>query len=152
LRDERSLAKAGLSAIPVVGGPAAEIFSTVIAPPLTRRRDEWVESIARSLKDLEGKVAGFKIENLRDNKIFITTVMHATQAAIMNHQVEKLNALRNAVLNSALGINIDENTQHMSLEYIDGLTALHLKVLSFLDEPRAGFEPATERKLLVNWG
>jgi hypothetical protein len=32
--------KAGLSAIPLVGGPAAEIFAAIITPPLTKRRDE----------------------------------------------------------------------------------------------------------------
>lgn len=75
-----TLAKAGLSAIPIVGGPAAQIFSVIIIPPLARRRDAWVESIATALKELKGKVDGFKIENLRDNEIFITTVMHATSS------------------------------------------------------------------------
>ena len=131
-----TLAKVGLSAIPVVGGPAAELFSAIILPPLARRRDAWVESIANNLKELEGKVAGFKIENLSNNEIFITTVMHATQAAIRNHQKVKLDSLRNAVINSALGINIDQDTQQMFLEYVDSLTPSHLKVLSFLDDPR----------------
>jgi hypothetical protein len=131
-----TLAKAGLSAIPMVGGPAAEIFSSVVAPPLARRRDAWMESIAVALKELETKVDGFRIENLRDNEIFITTVMRATQAAMSNHQKEKLDALRNAVINSALGIKIDQDTQQMFLEYVDSLTPSHLKVLSFLDDPR----------------
>jgi hypothetical protein len=131
-----TIVKAGLSAVPVIGGPAAEIFSSIIFPPLTRRRDAWVESIAKALKELEIKVEGFKIESLRDNEIFITTVMHATQTAIRNHQKEKLEALRNAVINSAIGINIDQDTQQMFLEYVDSLTPSHLKVLSFLDDPR----------------
>jgi hypothetical protein len=131
-----TIVKAGLSAIPIVGGPAAEIFSSIIVPPLGRRRDAWVESIANGLKELEEKVADFKIEKLGDNEIFITTVMHATQAAIRNHQKEKLDSLRNAVINSALGIKIDQDTQQMFLEYVDSLTPSHLKVLNFLDDPR----------------
>lgn len=131
-----TMAKAGLSAIPIVGGPAAEIFSAIIVPPLTRRRDAWVESIATTLKELEKKVDGFKIEDLANNELFITTVMHATQAAIRNHQKEKLDALRNAVINSALGIKIDQDTQQMFLEYVDSLTPSHLKLLRFLNDPR----------------
>jgi len=38
--------KAGLSAIPIVGGPAAELFAYVVVPPLTKRRDEWLQLIA----------------------------------------------------------------------------------------------------------
>lgn len=36
--------KAVISAIPIAGAPAAEIFALVVAPPLERRREEWVAS------------------------------------------------------------------------------------------------------------
>jgi hypothetical protein len=131
-----TIVKAGLGAIPYVGSAAAETFAAIIVPPLTRRRDEWIKSIADGLNELQAKVDGFKIENLANNETFITTVMYASQVAIRNHQKEKLGALRNAVINSALGINIDEDNQQMFLEYVDSLTPSHLKVLSFLDDPR----------------
>ena len=35
-----------LSLIPGIGGAAAEIFSTIIIPPLSKRRDEWIKCIA----------------------------------------------------------------------------------------------------------
>ena len=35
-----SLTKAGLSVIPVVGGPAVELFQLLIQPPLEKRRTE----------------------------------------------------------------------------------------------------------------
>lgn len=95
-------AKIVLSGIPWLGGPVAELFNTVIIPPLEKRRNKWIESIAEGLKELEEKVDDFKIENLKDNEMFITTVMHAKQVAIRNHQKEKLAALRNAVLNAGL--------------------------------------------------
>jgi len=40
------LIKAAISAIPVYGGPAAEIFSAIITPPLSKRRDKWIVEIA----------------------------------------------------------------------------------------------------------
>jgi len=131
-----TIAKAVLSAIPYLGGPAAELFAAVVTPPLTKRRDEWVESIATELKKLEEKIDGFKIENLAQNEIFITTVMQATQSAIRNHQEEKLEALRNAVINTALSTTIDENISMMFLNFIDTFTPWHLKILKFFESPQ----------------
>lgn len=129
------IVKAGLSAIPYIGGPAAEIFSSVITPSLTKRRDKWVESIYNALRELEKRVEGFKIENLSNNEIFITTLMHASQAAIRNHQDMKIDALRNAVLNAALPNVPEEDIQLMFLNFIDSLTPWHLRILILFDNP-----------------
>jgi len=131
-----TVARAGLSAIPVIGGSAAEIFSAIIVPPLSKRRDEWIESIARGLKAIEEKVDDFNIEALSQNGMFITTAMHASQAAIRNHQKEKLEALRNAVLNAALPNAPEEDIQLMFLDFVDTLTAWHLRILKFFDNPQ----------------
>jgi hypothetical protein len=136
-----SFVRVGLSAIPVVGGPAVELFSALITPPLAKRRDEWVRSIAEGLEELEKRINGFTIDSLRDNDAFVTAVMHASQAAIRNHQQEKLEALRNAVLNVASGNAPDEDLQLMFLNFIDTLTSWHLRILRFLQDP-AGYGAA----------
>jgi hypothetical protein len=130
-----SLVKASLSRIPVIGGPASELFSLVITPSLEKRRDKWIESIDEGLKELETKVDGFKIENLRENEIFISTVVQAAQAAIRDHQKDKLEAFKNAVLNTTLPAAPDEDLRLMFLEFIDTLTPLHLKALESLNQP-----------------
>lgn len=132
-----TIAKAGLSLIPVVGGAASEILSAIIVPPLSKRRDKWLVSIAEGLKRLENEVKGFKIEELSKNDAFITTVAHATQSAIRNHQTEKLEALRNAVLNAALPNSIEEDTQLMFLHFVDEFTPWHLRLLKYFDNPLA---------------
>lgn len=124
-----------LSLIPGVGGVAKELFNTVIAPPLAKRQIEWMESIAKRLEELEKQVEGFKIENLSTNENFISTVFYATALNIRNHQEEKIKALENAVLNSALSINIEEDLQHIFLNFIDELTPLHLLVLRYFESP-----------------
>lgn len=144
-----TLTKAGISAIPVIGGPVAEILSAVIAPPLSHRRDEYIRSLAEGLELLQEKVEGFKIENLSTNESFVTTVLQATQVAIRNHQKEKLDALRNAVLNAALGIDIDEDIQCMYLNFIDELMPWHLRLLKFLDDPKEWI--AKNQIALPNW-
>ena len=123
--------KAALSAIPVVGGPAAELFSAILIPPLARRRDEWLQALADGLRDLQERVRGFRVESLSNNEAFVTAVMHASQTAIRNHQREKRQALRNAVLNVAANRAPKEDVQLMFLNFIDTLTPWHLHVLRF---------------------
>jgi len=48
-------AKAVLGSIPVVGATAAEVFALAVEPPLAKRRNEWIESIAQGLQQLEQK-------------------------------------------------------------------------------------------------
>ncbi len=128
--------KAGLSTAPIVGGPLAEFFSVVIAPPLEKRRDAWLIEIYRRLKILEGSVEGFDIEKLATNEIFISTFFQATNVAMRTHQKEKLDALSNAVTNTALAPTIDENYQLIFLNLIDRYTPWHLILLQFLADPQ----------------
>jgi len=128
--------RAGLSTAPFLGGPLAEFFSLIITPPLEKRRTEWLIDIFTRLKQLEEKVEGFKIENLAENEIFISTLLYATQVAMRTHLREKLDALRNAVINSAVKLPIDENLQLIFLNLVDRYTPWHLIILHFLEDPR----------------
>lgn len=125
--------KAGLSAIPVLGGAAAELFQLVIQPPLERRRTEWMAAIGEKLQNLEDN--GLKLERLAENEEFITAAMHASNIALRTHQQEKLDALRNAVLNVAVGQAPDAALQHMFFRWIDSLSPLHLRMLKFFQAP-----------------
>ena len=132
-----TLTKAGISAIPVIGGPVSELFSLVVTPSLEKRLDEWRKSVAETLKVLEEKVEGFKIENLQGNEVFITVVMEASRIAIRNHQKEKLEALKNVVLNTTLPSAPEEDLQLMFLNFVDSLTSWHLRMLKLLDNYKA---------------
>jgi hypothetical protein len=127
--------RVALSAVPVVGGAAKELFNSVIAPPLAKRQAEWIENIAKRLEKLVNEFEGFKIEGLASNDNFISTVFYATTLNMRNHQREKIEALENAVLNTALNINIEEDLQHIFLNFIDELTPSHLIVLKYFENP-----------------
>ncbi len=129
--------RGALSTVPLVGGPAVELFSALVTPPLAGRRDQWVKEIAQALKELQGKVDGLTLENLSDKEQFISTLLHATQIALRTHHREKLKALRNAVLNAALPDSPDDVTQQLFLNQIDDLTPWHLKLLAYYDNPAA---------------
>lgn len=134
-----STVKAGLSSIPLAGSVVGEFFSMIVSQPISKRRDEWLVRIKNELEELQSKFDGFDINNLCNNEVFITVLMQASQIAIKNHQEEKLIALKNAVLNSAVEISIDENVQLMYINYIDELTPWHLKILTFFKNPTEWF-------------
>ncbi len=134
--DLHSMAKGAISCVPVVGGLVAELFQTVIVPPLVRRQQEWMEQIAAALNDLREKIGDFSWESLVNNETFTDVVLHASQLALRNHQAEKLVALRNAVCNTALNIDIDDTHKLIFLRYVDEFTVLHLKLLDLLLDPR----------------
>ncbi|MDP1757161.1 MAG: hypothetical protein Q8L38_06930 [Pseudohongiella sp.] len=128
-----AIAKAGLSMIPLAGGPAAELFQYVVQPPLEKRRAEWMQSVGERLHELEAK--GLDLEKLKDNEQFISAVMQASQAALRTHRTEKLAALRNAILNIACGQTPDETVQHLLLSFIDELSEMHLRILNVFHAP-----------------
>lgn len=135
-----ALTKAGISNIPLLGAPLSELMSLLIASPLEKRKEQWLNDIAERLLVVEEKISGFSIAELADNEQFITCVTTASQIALRNHQKEKLEALKNAVLNSACDIDIEENLQLMFLNIIDRYTPWHLNILRFLDEPQEWFK------------
>ena len=131
-----TLAKAGIAALPLAGGSLNELLSLVLVPSLEKRRDKWLDDMAEAFRVLEAKVEDFKVENLRGNEAFVSVVMHSSQIALRNHQKEKLEALRNAVLNAALPDAAEQDLQHMFLTFVDSFTPRHLRLLKCLDESK----------------
>lgn len=123
-----TLVKAGLSALPMIGGPAVELFQSVIQPPLERRRGEWMQAVGVKLQELEDQQV-ISLEELGQNEQFVSAVLHASTIALRTHKDEKREALRNAVLNVALDQSPDEALQHMFFEWIDTFSILHIKML-----------------------
>ena len=114
--------------------PGGSELVGLLTSPLAQRRDDWFEDLERRLRDLEGRVEGFRFDDLRNNEQFISATLQATQAAIKTHQKEKLEALRNAVLNVAIGQSPGDDLQLIFLTIIDAFTPKHLQVLRFLTD------------------
>lgn len=130
-----ALIKGGVSSIPFVGGTAAELLSLAIASPMEKRRDEWVESVSIKISQLESNNSRFSVTELSKNDEFISLILSTTQIALRNHKKEKIEALRNIVINTILGVEPDEEYRSMFLNLIDLLTLTHLKLLMLFDNP-----------------
>ena len=72
------------------------------------------------------------VNTLTNSEKFQSVMLHASWAAVRNHQHEKLTALQNAVVNAALGSTASEDLQLLFVRYVDELTPTHLVVMDFL--------------------
>jgi hypothetical protein len=124
-----------VSPLPFAGG-IAELFATVFGPPIEKRRDKLLKEVYFEIKRLETKIDGLTFENLTQNEGFISTLLHAQRIAMQTHHQEKLGALRNAIVNSALPRSPHEDLQLMFINFIDSFTPWHLRILSLLNDPR----------------
>jgi hypothetical protein len=134
-----TLTRVGISAIPVVGSPAVELFHALVTPPLQKRQLEWIEMIAEGLRNLEAKFDTI-IDDLKSNDGFVDTLLQASQAAARTSQQEKKEALRNAVLNAALPESPDESRQLIFINWVESFTPWHLRILKLFANPLAWFK------------
>ena len=88
-----SVARVAIAQLPILGGPASELFANVVTPPLERRRVDWMNDVADRLDRLEQTVDGFSVASLTEDDDFVTAITTASQIAIRNHREEKLGAL-----------------------------------------------------------
>lgn len=131
----RGLARAALSSVPVAGGPAAELLDLVVTPALHMRYDRWLRRMAESVDEM--RAHGLDVRTLKDNEALITAILNATAAAARTHEEDKLEALRNAITNAALGMEADDHVQMMFIRFVDELQGLHLRMLALFRDPAA---------------
>jgi hypothetical protein len=133
------IVEAGLGSVPVVGNALAVTFVTVLNWRLQERREKWLTELAEGLEDLSRRVDGLSLEDLAGNDLFIDAMVTATRTVEHTHQAEKIDALRNAVLNSVAPDAPDADTQAIILNLVDQFTPSHLRLVTLWDDPPAWF-------------
>lgn len=131
----REVGRAIISAVPAAGGPLQVAFENFFASPIEKRKQAWLEQVAEVLTEVQERIKELTPEKLAENEAFVTVAMQASQIAIRNHQQAKLEALRNALLNSALPNPPQEDDQMIFLRLVDQLTPWHLRLLALLNSP-----------------
>jgi hypothetical protein len=124
--------KALISFIPAVGSGLVSFYESNVSAPATKRLNEFLKTLVLALAEIEDKFDGLAFH---DPALFQTTLMYTLQIASRDHQEEKLEALRNIVLNAALPNAPDKEIQQMFLKWIDNFTTSHLALLKLLHQP-----------------
>jgi hypothetical protein len=109
-------------------------FVTALSWRLEQRREKW---FTEAVEQLHGQVDGLSLESLVGNDLFTDAVVTATRTVEHTHQAEKIDALRNAVLNSVSSGAPDADTQAIILNLIDRFTPSHLRQVTLWDDPPA---------------
>lgn len=131
------IAEGALSAIPLVGGPIAVGFAALAQRPLERRRAEWLTGLEAQISELATGFKGLNPEALASNEEFISALALGLRAAEATHENSVRSALANAVINSAMPGAPDADQQRIYLRFVGEFTPSHLRVLAFMDHPRA---------------
>ena len=143
--------KVSLSAIPVFGGAFAEVFNSIIKPPIEDRQNRWMLEVTEALNQLltENRCS---ISDLQNNEKFITTLFNASASAIRNHSHEKRVMLKNAVINSAVNVEMSDWKQTIFLNMIERYSTLHLLMLKEANIKRNWIMDAFKMKRARNNG
>jgi hypothetical protein len=147
--------KAAIGSIPKWwAAPGAEILAMVIASPIEKRRDEFLEDMAWVIRETAARVDDLQPEKLAKNESFISAVAYAARIAMSTHQREKLEALRNAVLNVALSKTSDEEKHIVFLHLIETFSVTHFEILRLFANrgifPEARMKELRERRGLTD--
>lgn len=129
-----------ISAIPLVGGAFSIAFQEVMGRAYKEQLNVWLNSLANGLEELIERVDGLTLDNLAENENFLDAVSAATFVATRTRKKEKIEALRNAVLNTAMNHSMEADKQGIFLQMIAELTPSHLLLLELLDNPPRYFE------------
>jgi hypothetical protein len=127
--------------VPVAGSALTVVLETIFSPPLERRRERWLRTLAEAVEELQSRADRVTPESLASNEAFISVAMQATQIALRSHQEEKFQALRAAVVNAGSPDAPSDDHQSIYLKLVDELTPLHLRVLELYGKPADWLPP-----------
>ncbi|NES08351.1 MAG: hypothetical protein F6K22_39755 [Okeania sp. SIO2F4] len=128
-KDKNYNAGKGLvGAIPVVGSLLVPFYETYIKEPSSQRLHNFLEELVQELLILKQQIDSVSF----DDPTFQTTFKKAIRIAECEHQQEKLEALRNAVLNSAIPNSFKDDIQAIFLRWIDEFTVSHIRLFRIL--------------------
>lgn len=133
LRIQRFLTKAAQSLIPPVD-LAAHFYADVIKPKLATRGYAFLQLCLDEIFAVEAeRIAA--VEAVIESPEFAAFAYQAAEQASLTQSEEKLKALRNAVINLAIGSDPGEDRRLIFLRAVSELTPTHLRMLRILQDP-----------------
>jgi hypothetical protein len=148
----QAVVRAAAGAIPLVGGAVVELVG-LVTPPLERRRQRWMQEIADAITQI-AQTTPHTFRGLEEDDAFLSAFAQALPAAIRTHQEEKLRALRNAVVNTAIGTGgLSHDLPTTFIRFVDEMTPAHLRLLkAMLDHEDELHEVRSYKEMLATLG
>jgi hypothetical protein len=129
------VAKAAVGTIPVAGSLLSGFIETVIVPPYQKKNEEFMQSIVDSIEEIQSKIDGFNVNDLKDNATFQDAMFITTKSAMATSSDIKRKCLLNALQNIALNKSPNQITSAIFLNFIDRFNEGHIRICRILEAP-----------------
>lgn len=135
--------KAGCATAPFMGG-IASLIEDYIPTSKKKRLEEFAMRVAEDLTKLQTQVQDSTL--LTDD--FAHVFEECFRGAAENYQKEKLDSFRGILVNSAIGVQVEESEKDYYMSLVSSLSVLHLQILRFMANPidyleATGIDPAS---------
>src|SRR5438067_9923702 len=131
----RAVVDAAIATIPYAGGALQVLFDEVLQPNFEKRREEWMRKLAEVLEELRSRMEGFDPASLESNEQFVSAVSQATRIAMGTHRQEKLDMLKDSLVNLVIRSGSSDLIVARFLRFIEELEPEHFLVLRYLSSP-----------------
>ncbi|MEM9670655.1 MAG: hypothetical protein AAF950_17195 [Pseudomonadota bacterium] len=125
-----SFGKAAGTLVPVIGSALVELYSHHRNASFLERMNAFYLRLGQAVTDLEN----WK-EELTEREAYKSTLIEAADLSTKTDNEVKLEALKNAVINSALMTSLDEYKRTIFMDLIRRYSPFHLKLLYIFDVP-----------------
>lgn len=108
---------------------ALTFFSNILNPTIRGRSAMYLESLHNEILELQKSRDEFYPKNLQNNQFFATAVLKTTEIALKTHQIEKMELLKNSVINSVLMNSLEDDLQQVFINSLETITPTHVIAL-----------------------
>lgn len=127
--------KAGLSAIPVIGGP----LSSLIGDYIPKKKEERLLNFVRELTTkLEEYAQSINAEYVKTDE-FAYLFEECMKGVLSNYQEQKVVCFKGIIVNS-LRHDLKKEQKEYYLHLVNSLTDLHLRILAITNDPDSYFD------------
>lgn len=131
------IVKVGLSSVPHIGGAAAELFATLISPPLEKRRTRWMNQAHDAIIELQEK-NNVNVVDLFENEEFISLFSELSISAIRTHEQARKDAMLCALKNSVLMPDLAYTKKDAFVNILGDTNVTELQMLIALKKSHGG--------------
>ncbi|MFO4678353.1 hypothetical protein V5H35_16750 [Vibrio cholerae] len=125
------VARAGIAAIPMLGGTSVELLNSIIAPPHEVRTNKWLHKLTEVV-NLLIETYNINQESLSNNDKFFSAVIRSSDIALRTSEDTMLDALASGLVVSATTQDKDEAIITLYLLSLSRLTSLHLTLTRYI--------------------
>lgn len=129
--------------VPLVGGAGVELFQAVVNSGREARMQAWIADVTQAINERVLEPRGLDISALATDDGFLDVIGTATRAAVETSSEEKIEALRNAVVNATCAPDTERDRHAILIGIVSSLTPTHIKLLTLFDDPNGWFARAS---------